>query len=391
MKRKNHKVILFIAVIFCLLIPAQHISAAKTKIRVIVKNANIRSSPSLESEVIQEQVPIGAVFQAKAIKGDWYEIKYQNSSGVLITGYIHKTYVEIQDEEPPAEKEEAVKTPQPKPVPPPQPFERKQPKGEFSIMGGLTMGSFLPDSTSYSSNWSEGVLKSVAESWTITHKINSPLGVGITFSYFLFGGIGIQARIDYNLTKEFITEESFSNYSITWSWTNSGPYSREESWSTTGNISLIPFSLNLIYKTPGSGLIRPFFSGGVSYFIGKVTLDSRIGYGDSWVSGNSRYIDYAAIPVSIDSSLNSLGFNLGGGLDYMFSSNIILTAEGRYFIGKSINADLEPVPGTYHGNNFPNMSWTLDQALADSLIGQAPPLEISTSFLKIQGGIKFLF
>jgi opacity protein-like surface antigen len=390
MSKENRGICLIIGSIACLLILAQVSFAAQVKIRVIVENATIRSGPNLESEVIQEDVAIGTTFDVEKTEEGWYEIKFRNNLGILVTGYIHTMYVEIVSEKAPVKKEE-VKKPAEQRKKPAEPPKGKQAKGDFAVMGGFVSGSFLPGSSSYADSWSSGILTSVSESGTISHKIGSPLGLGVSISYLFMGGLGIQARLDYNFTKEFTPEESFSNYNITWSWTTSGPFSREKDWDTTGEISLIPLSLNLIYKVQGGGMIIPYFSAGVTYFTGSIKANTTRGYGFTWESEGYRYIDYIDIPLVVDVSIGEIGFNIGGGLDFLFSRNVALSVEGNYFIGKTIEASWTPVSGTYQGNNFPDNNWNVDAGLVESIVDEVPPLDIKTSFFKIQGGIKIIF
>jgi hypothetical protein len=75
----------------------------------------------------------------------------------------------------------------------------------------------------------------------------------------------------------------------------------------------------------------------------------------------------------------------------VISPSVALTMEAVYFMGKTIEEFWNPVPGTYAGNNFPDVSWVLDQDFMDTIIDDVTPLEIKTSFLKLQAGIKFLF
>jgi opacity protein-like surface antigen len=392
MKNEHHGMMLALVTIVCLLMLAPFSLAAKIKIKVAVENATIRSGPSLGSEVIQEDVPLGTTFDTEQITGDWYEVRFRNSLGVMVSGYIHKMYVEVVQETPAARREVKKQAePEMEPEVPLQPQRRRESKGDFAIMGGLAMGSFLSESSSYSSSWSEGILKSVTESGTITHQIDNPLGFGVSLSYLFLGALGIQARVDYNFTKQFKPEESFSTYNITWSWTSSGPFSREESWNATGEILLIPLSLNLILKTRGGGFILPYISGGVTYFTGKISANTYVGYGLTWTDNTTRYIDYLSIPVEIDESLSHIGFNVGGGLDFLFGANVAVCVEGNYFMGKTFDEYWNPVPGTYPGNNFPDVSWVVDQVAADSIAEEITPLKIKTSFLKLQAGIKFLF
>ena len=47
--------------------------------------------------------------------------------------------------------------------------------------------------------------------------------------------------------------------------------------------------------------------------------------------------------------------------------------------------------GTYSGNLFPDSSWNLSQENIDALNQQLSPVEVNTSFFKLQVGIKLLF
>ena len=378
--------------LLCLLFLSALSWGQTTRIKVIVENATIRSGPGLESDIISDKVPIGTEFEAERMVEDWYEIKYRNTLGVLVTGYIHKMYVE-KAEPKPTPKVEEPKKPAAQPAPIPrraEPAKKALPKGDFAIMGGFVSGSFLSETSTYSESWSEGGLKSVIESGSISHKIGSPAGLGLSFSYLFAGGLGIQVRYDFNFSKNF-DSSSQSNYSIAWEWTTAGAGSREDAWPTTGSLSLSPLSLNVIYKIGGGSAFTPYISGGVSYLLGKVEAETTRGYGHTWQDESYQYIDWIDIPLAVDKSIGDLGFNVGAGFDFRLASRMAITAEAVYFIGKTTQELWRPLPGTYPKNNFPDLSWMLDQSLADLIADQVTPLEIKTSFFKVQLGIKFLF
>lgn len=363
-----------------------------TRIKVIVENATIRSGPDLESEIISDRVAVGTEFEAERLVGDWYEIKYRNALGVLVTGYIHKMYVEKAEPRVAPKVEEPEKpTAPPAPIASPaEPKRKALPKGDFAILGGVVSGSFLSETSTYSDSWNVGQLKSVIESGSIRHKIGSPAGLGLSLSYLFAGGLGIQLRYDFNFSKDF-DAGSQSTYAISWEWTTGGSGSREDAWPATGRLSLSPLSLNLIYKIGGGGAFIPYISGGVSYFLGKVEAETTRGYGHTWEDEYYQYIDWIDIPLVVDKSIGDLGFNVGGGFDFRLASRMAVTAEAVYFIGKTTQELWKPLPGTYSKNNFPDLSWTIDQEFADQIADEVTPLEIKTSFLKIQLGIKFLF
>jgi opacity protein-like surface antigen len=366
------------------------------QIRVIVENAAIRSAPSLDSEVIGDRVPLGTLFESEKMVGDWYEIKHRNTLGVLITGYIHKMYVEVAGPEPEAEVKAPEKpaVPPAPPVPPQaqrvEPAKRAVPKGDLAVMGGLVSGSFLSERSTYAKSWSEGGLKSVTESGTISHKTGGSGGLGIAFSYLIAGGLGIQVRYDLSLGRNFASD-SQSAYSISWEWTTAGAGAKEETWPATGKLSLSPVSLNVIYKIGTGSVFTPFVFGGVSYFMGKAETRTTRGFGLTWEDAQYQYIDWIDIPLVVEKSIGEIGFNAGAGFDFRIASNIAVTAEAVYFGGKTTEELWMPRTGTYAGNNFPEVSWTVDQEYADRIAAQVTPLEIKTSFLKVHLGVRFLF
>jgi opacity protein-like surface antigen len=363
-----------------------------TRIKVIVENATIRSGPGLESEIISDKVVVGTEFEAEKMVGDWYEIRYRNTLGLLVTGYIHKMYVEKAEPKLTPKVEEPMKpTAPPAPVPrQAEPSKKALPKGDFAILGGFVSGSFLSETSTYSASWNEGGLKSVIESGSIGHKIGSSAGLGLSFSYLFAGGLGIQVRYDFNLGQN-LASGSQSTYAIAWEWTTAGAGARDDAYPTTGRFSLSPLSLNVIYKIAGRSAFTPYLSGGVSYLLGKVEAETMRGYGHTWQDESYQYIDWIDIPLAVDKSIGDLGFNVGAGFDFRLASRMAITAEAVYFIGKTTQEPWRPLPGTYPKNNFPNLTWTLDQSFADQIADQVTPLEIKTSFFKVQLGIKFLF
>jgi len=363
-----------------------------TRIKVSVENATIRSGPGLENDIISEKVPVGTEFEAARMVGDWFEIKYRNTLGVLVTGYIHKMYVEKPAPAASPKVQEPTK-PAAAPAPLPQraePVRKAPPKGDFAIMGGFVSGSFLSEASTYSTQWDEGGLESVLESGSINHKIGNPAGFGLSFSYLFAGGLGIQVRYDLNLGRN-LDSGSQSTYAIAWEWAAAGAGAADDAWPTTGSFSLSPLSLDMILKIGGEGVLTPYIMGGVSYLLGKVEAVTTRGYGFTWEDANYQYIDWIDIPLAADKSIGQLGFNVGAGFDFRLASRLALAAEAIYFIGQTTKEQWRPRPGEYPGNNFPSFTWVVDQEFADQIVDEVTPLEVKTSFLKVQLGLKFLF
>lgn len=69
-----------------------------SKVRVTASKANIRLKPGTQSEIIS-YVPIGAVLDVIKKDGDWYLVKLPpDEMGIVVTGYIHQSIVEVLEE-----------------------------------------------------------------------------------------------------------------------------------------------------------------------------------------------------------------------------------------------------------------------------------------------------
>ncbi len=363
-----------------------HASPQAIKIRVVSADAAVYAKPDMNSQVIQNP-PRGTVLEAEELAGDWYRVRVRSRVGMMITGYIHQRLVEVEGR--PAAKP-AVKTPQRRQED--RPARAARPRGELAIRFGTASGSFLNDSSRYSETWSETLLENVTETGTLTHSVKSPMGLGLAFGYQLFGSMAIQLKVDYNFTTKIEGDDQLSTYRMTWSWTNGeGPYDRTKDWPVGGEVSVIPLSFNLLIKPSGGGMFAPYLSGGVSYMTASVKADSQRGWGYTWIEGDTQYIDYIDIPLSVDESISHVGFNIGGGLDLLFSPNFGLNLDACYYVGKKTQVTWQPRAGTYAGNLWPDSSVAVSQDNVEALAAQVSPLEVNTSFFKLQAGIKLLF
>ena len=360
--------------------------AQKVRLVVIEEGAVVQVRPDAGSDVIQD-VPLGALLEAEQKVGEWYEVKVTSRLGVSLTGYIHERFIRT-DEVP-------VTITQTPPEASPQREVRQAgiKKGEISVAAGYVSASFMNEKSTYTDNWSDGLLVGVSERGEIAHKLEKkPYGLGFSFSYLIAGGLGIQLRLDYNFTANLEAMEGGSTYTMTWSWEDGrGPFDLTDAWNVSGELSVYPISANLIYKLQSGGSLVPYFSGGVSYFLGSVKAGSTRGVGITWEAEGSQFLDYLDVPLSIDESIGHIGFNLGAGLDFLFSPGFGVNLDAAYFVGKSIEQTWQHSAGTYYGNNFTDVSWTLDQENIELLNGQVSPLDVNTSFFKIQAGIKVLF
>jgi hypothetical protein len=72
---------------------------ADLTVRVIASQANIRLKPDLQSAVVSK-VPLGGVLDVIQKEGDWYQIELPpDENGIVVTGFIHASTVEVVKEE----------------------------------------------------------------------------------------------------------------------------------------------------------------------------------------------------------------------------------------------------------------------------------------------------
>lgn len=93
----------FVSLIIALFILPSIGRAEGQKVKVVVEKASIRLEPSTESEIVASPA-VGTIYDVEKKIGEWYEIKLYSKIGVLITGYIHKMFVEVVSEEAPRPK-----------------------------------------------------------------------------------------------------------------------------------------------------------------------------------------------------------------------------------------------------------------------------------------------
>lgn len=68
----------------------------ETKIRIIRKDATLRLNPDTESLIIKK-LPLGAELNFEETIGEWFKVKLPpDEYGIMITGYIHSSFVELK-------------------------------------------------------------------------------------------------------------------------------------------------------------------------------------------------------------------------------------------------------------------------------------------------------
>lgn len=345
MQKKKHKflpkLLPLLAVIF-LFISSFQLQADDLKIRVIVKTANIRLKPSLDSPVIGKALN-GQVFTVLKKIGDWYSITLPpDEKGIVISGFIHQSVVEelIADIPKQIQKEEAVPEKKPaateKKEPPSPPVSSKPPiqkeheppsrpsRNKFFVR---LSGGYASKTYTYGNSWAftlyheDGQVKE-------DYEINSS---GVTFD----GGVGFLFIRNMGIEISFIpaTGKTKGSFSASFPHPLYFNYPREKIWENTGlKYSASEINLNLIYTLPLFSKLHVYLTLGGTYFAGVKIENLKV---INWNETGYPYFDLNVSPQYSLYSKNNFGFNAGGGIDFFFADNFGLNANIRYSEGEA--------------------------------------------------------
>jgi opacity protein-like surface antigen len=362
--------------------------ATEVKIKVMVENASIRIKPGIDGTVLEDKIPVGAVYFSSKKEGEWYEVRFRSKLGLALTGYLHEMYVEVVKEE----ADQAGKQP---PI-----FSgmgpariREMKTFEMGLIFGLNTSSFLNPSSSYSDNWAWNELESVSEAGLINHKLGNPFALGFSFTYYFRESFGFRLSVDYNLKQNLADAQS--TFRMDWTWTlGRGSHYDEADWPVKGDFWLVPISANLIYKIPTGGIFAPYITAGITAYLGKVNIETSLGYGNSWFSddGKEQFIDFFVIPVKLEEDLAKAGANAGAGLDVLLSPNIALNIDGIYYFGlMSFDTGWPVTDGTYPASYYAGRTLTIDGMQAADFRAKISEFGIKLFSFRIAVGLKILF
>ncbi len=214
-------------------------------------------------------------------------------------------------------------------------------------------------------------------------------GASAGFSYFFTKELGISLSAAYLKKAEV---DLFGSYTFDWRWTSSGlSYNRQASWEDVGSFSVIPISLNLIYRAALGKSTFLTLSAGPSIFLTKVELNSRAGFGDAWSFTLwpfiYTYVEWFEMDVSVSQNETIIGGNVGLDLEQKIAGNFGIFVGFKYFIAptKTYLWELDK-PSKYYGK-LNNYDWT-PTATTGPNIDHFPTFELKISQWMIVVGFK---
>jgi opacity protein-like surface antigen len=325
MKKKFKGKVLVCLIMASLIILPSFIHAQKPKIKVAVENASIRIKPDAESEAIASP-PVGTVFEVEAKVGEWYEIRIRTEVGVSITGYIHEMFVEIEKpvEKIPAPREEVKKWPV-QPVPKPEPQEVTPPSPR--IRASIKLAGLSSRQAGYDYKYSTTLYN---ETMTITDSVSNQFALGFNLEL----GVFVIKNIELTAGVSFLSKSLEGVYSL--NLPNNYLYNDiaydEAPANPNLKVTLINFGIN--FHLLSAGMLRPYIGAGGSYIMAKMDLLDEIIYEETFYTDYTHTIEITEVQF-VETKINKFGFNVRAGINFEFTSNISLFAEGRYVVAKT--------------------------------------------------------
>lgn len=165
---------------------------AQNRVQVIVERANVRLSPDLNSQVI-EQVPLGAVLEYSQMEGEWYLVSLPpNAQGFVITGYIHRSVVNAVEGTP---------------APRPQPIRQPPPVPQRTVSPPATPPQYQPARPAYVSNLQARLIAGPFIKFGWQHKPD-PGG----FNYAWIASLGFDKGLSRNFALGLEIMPAYRNY-----------------------------------------------------------------------------------------------------------------------------------------------------------------------------------
>jgi hypothetical protein len=187
--------------------------------------------------------------------------------------------------------------------------------------------------------------------------------------------------------------DGLNEYTMTWKWQAvPTPYTLDPSptWPIAGHLRAQPVSLGLLVRLLPESRLQPYLQAGIAYFMCRFKAESQIGYAQTWLEGPYQYVDYFALPVSIDENFNALGFMGGAGLEWFLGSKKAVFVQADYFAGPSQEVGWAVEPGTYSAH-FSSKTLSVDENKAQIIRSYIPKFTVKVgSLFRFLAGIKII-
>ncbi len=305
---------------------------ADLRIEIVVRSANVRLDPALDSPVVGN-APMGLVLRAEKKTGEWFLVELPpDETGVAVRGYLNESVVRVISAEAPAPKAVVAPKPASQASPAVKPAVRKKTPVVRSSSARkklfIRLGAgYASKSFDYDNSWTfpmYGETGSASEKYAVEAS-----------------GVAFEAGLGYMFTPSLGVELSFTPASgkSKGTFTASFPHPfyfalfREKAWTKDGlKYSASELNLDVLYAFPMTKRIGLYVFAGGTYFLGvKVETLKAL----NWAESGYPYLDLNVDPQYASYSASAFGFNAGAGVDYRLSPGMAINLNARYSSGSA--------------------------------------------------------
>ena len=291
--------------LFCLGVVTLWAQTEPQKITIRAPEASIYAKPDAASQVI-ERPPVGSVYELVKKEGEWYEIKLPSRLGMVITGFIHKKFIDIED----STSSTTITPP-----------ARRTKIGHISL-GGLL--HFVQLGYDYRYPWH--IYDEDGAIYDSLHNKNA-FGFRLGLGYFVLENIEVDVGF-YYLSKaldglyamDFPNKQKYFNIV-------------HAEASASPKLSEMMFNLGANFHFLKEGRLKPYLGGGMSYINAKIDMLEDIEFNETFYTDLTHTIEITRV-VFTGKTVNTLGFYGKAGVDFDMSSALSIFGEGKYLMAK---------------------------------------------------------
>jgi hypothetical protein len=377
------------------------------KLRVVSELANVRIKPDIGSAIIK-QFPLGTILESSGKEKEWYQIRFELEGGESLTGYVHRSLVQLMEGELPQEivlQEEVVKAEELKIVEIKKEEEIEEPEKEKVVEQKVVpmLHNLLADD---SDAMHVSVLLYLGGHLASIGDLNAgAMGLGEYYEDLLgitgrgtvselkmvyqFGAeflLPLNPKLSFLIGADYLIGEKESLVDFT-----SGP--AVQSFTTRPKIQALPVRVGLAYF-PVSGL---YAKAGVEFIITNCRYFYRFVNGNFWRQW--------------DGDASSHGLGITGGIGYVLQVNSVIgvfaEASGRYAHIKGLdgtdhftdsdgadsteNGKLYIYQGNLTGDKSYSLLYVLDKIPYGGGVSDPREATLNLSGFSLKGGIKIRF
>lgn len=231
------------------------------------------------------------------------------------------------------------------------------------------------------------------DSLVSSYPFSSSFGVGYYFNRHL--GVTVSMSFFENIAVDLT-----SNYTFTWQFPEESQHTQSLTWTNSGNMSIKPINLNLIYAHYLWRNTIINVTAGASLFLTSVNLTTYIGYGVGGQYIFYKFVDPHLKKVTVSlvdcyelelkqvEKTNIFGANVGLNIEQRFTNMFSVFAGFCYYFAPGKTSTWELIPGDNYQGYFNALDRTIKEDQSNLPDISHVNSEIKISYFSVVVGIK---